>query len=315
VSDPFRILTVTWSADLEHFALLRDSLASSRLGDIAHDVVVQTEDLPLFQEYARYPVSLYATKDVLPSAVEAKRLQARRWQGRTGRTVTKLLGSLARHSGRPNWVRYTGWHTQQLCKLAHVASSATHGFVLMDSDVVVTPLAEPEDFVTPGRILCFSHWKNVDSLNGKMKNWQSTARQLFDGQASEIGRFDSYTDTPFVLDAPIVRDMMQWLEQRYSMPWWQVLLSLPPRRWSEFCIYKTYLRDVSTATVEWQDVDKFGYLFEAGDPEALAREFSRQIESEQRHYITIHSQSSGRQLWSAASYAGHIRQCLAAQRP
>lgn len=307
---PFRLLTVTWSADRQHFGLLSDSLARSALANLPHDVIVQTEDLSHFEAFRRASVVLHPTCEILPKAVEEARLLARRRQEKYGRRATRLLGSASRRIGWPDWPRYTGWHTQQLCKLAHVASCDADTTVIMDSDVVVTDHARPEDFTSTEGIVCFSDWQESSTVTGKVKNWQITAHRLLDRTMSETGLLDCYFDTPFVMHAPSARSMLQWLEDRHSQPWWKVLLSQPPRRWSEFCIYKTFLRNLSDQAVDWRNTEKLGYLFGAGEPERLSSRFIHLAEVEKRHYITIHSQSSGRRLWTTESYEDLVRSYL-----
>lgn len=315
MTTPFRILTVTWSEDLPHFELLRDSLAMSRLAHIPHDVVVQSEDLPLFNAFRGGTVTLRGSDSILPPPVECRRRQARHWQARAGRHGTRLLSSVSRRTGWPRWVRYTGWQTQQLSKLAAVAASDADTVVVMDSDVVVTHLADPEDFVSAGSIVAFAEWQRASGLSGKTRNWQHTSHRLFGRSVTGDDDVDCYFDTPFVFHAPSVRDLMALLEQQHGKPWWQVLLALPPRRWSEFCIYKTYLRLCSAHDVEWRGTGQFGYLFDASDPGKLADDCKRLVVEGGRHYVTIHSQSSGRHLWSAQACTAGILDCLEKLRP
>lgn len=311
--DPDMIfLTVTWSADSRHFALLHHSLGMSALRSIPHHVVVQHEDLPLFHSFAGGQVHLHSSRDVLPIEVEDHRNRARNWQRHLGRGPTRLAGSLARHLGHPNWVRYTGWHTQQLTKLAFVAASEVDTVVVMDSDLIVTPHACAEDFLQPGQIVCYRDERSVEGLRGKVRHWQQTACRLFDDSFSVGESFDGYYDTPFVLHAPTVRAMLAWLEQRYHRPWWLTLVQQPPRRWSEFGIYKHFLRHHQTQPVDWRNAEIMGYLFDARDIPHLTRQFAELIEQQKAHCITIHSQSSGRQLWTADTYGDSIRAQLEA---
>ncbi|MDZ7770939.1 MAG: DUF6492 family protein [Woeseiaceae bacterium] len=312
---PFRILTVTWSEDLPHFELLRDSLAMSRLAQIPHDVVVQSEDLPLFSAFRGGTVTLRGSDSILPPPVERRRRQARHREARAGRHGTRLLSSVSRLTGWPRWVRYTGWQTQQLSKLGAVAASDADTVVVMDSDVVVTHLADPGDFTSAGSIVAFAEWQRASGLSGKTRNWHHTAQRLFGLPGTGNDDVDCYFDTPFLFHAPSVRDLMALLEQQHGKPWWQVLLGLPPRRWSEFCTYKTYLRLASTHPVEWRDTGQFGYLFDASDPNKLADDFKRLVVEGGRHYITIHSQSAGRRLWNARDCTGGILDCLKKMRP
>lgn len=304
------LLTVTWAADREHFSLLHHSLNRSPLAQVPHHVVVQHEDLEGFFRFEGARTQLHSSSDLLPPAVEQRRGRARYWQRRLGRGITRTAGSLARHVCWPNWPRYTGWHTQQLTKLAFAATCKVNTVVVMDSDLVVTPHAGLEDFVCPGRIVCHGDQRPVASLRGKVLHWQQTACRVFGDAFAPGASFDGYYDTPFVLHTPTVRAMLAWLEQRYAQPWWLTLVQQPPRRWSEFGFYKQFLRHHQVEPVDWRDTGIFGYLFDAHDVGRLAEQFAELLQNNRSHYITIHSQSSGRQLWTADAYRDRVAQQL-----
>lgn len=308
-------LTVTWAADRSHFSLLHHSLGRSALAAVPHHVVVQHEDLSLFQGFADARTQLHSSAEILPDQVETRRNNARCWQRRLGRGATRLAGSLARHLRHPDWVRYTGWHTQQLTKLAFVAASTVDTVVVMDSDVIVTPHASAADFLRPEHIVCYRDERPAADLRGKVLHWQETACRLFDDPFVAAATYDGYYDTPFVLHAPSVRAMLAWLEQRYRRPWWLTLVQQPPRRWSEFGLYKHFLRHHPSPPVDWRSADIMGYLFDARDITHLTQSFADLIQRQQSHCITIHSQSSGRQLWTADTYGEAIRGVLDAAYP
>lgn len=303
-----QLLTVTWAGDRTHFSVLQDSLRQSSLKNLPHAIVVQSEDECLFQEMGLAPATLRPTSQILPETVERKRRRSRFWQRTFGRRATTLGGSLARSIGWPRWVRYTGWHTQQLCKLAFAASSEADTVVVLDSDLVITRHADPTDFLMPDQIVCHQQGKELSAVRGKVRKWHETAHRLFAQPFPTAGALDCYFDTPFILHAPTVRAMLAWLEERYARPWWQVLLDQPPRRWSEFACYKQYLRSfLPMDSVTWRDTSKTGYLFDASDPDRLMRKFDELVEKQHCHYVTIHSQSSGRRKWKAEDYADRIR--------
>ncbi|HUF21459.1 MAG TPA: DUF6492 family protein [Burkholderiales bacterium] len=309
------LLTPTWSGDKAQFDLLRTSIEQSALASARHDIVVQTEDLDLFRSYAGPGVRLLATEDVLPGDVEAMRQSARRLQARFGRAGTRILSSVSRYAGRPRWVRYTGWQVQQITKLAMAARSDIDTVVLLDSDVIVTRHARDEDFLHPGRIVCFGRWTPAEGVAGKVAKWNRQAHVLLGSPFSASAPVDTYFDTPFVFHAPTVREMLAWLERRYGRAWWEVLLAQPPRRWSEFATYRAFLRSRNPEyPVEWRSDRGIRYLFDARDPHALRSRVASLLEDSESHYIIIHSQSSGRQLWRAEDYAALLRPMLEARQ-
>ncbi len=304
-------MTPTWSGDKAHFDLMRASVEQSALASLRHQVVVQTEDVEQLQAYAAPPVELLSTADVLPAEVENRRQRARRYRNWSGRNVTRILGSIARHTGRPQWVHYTGWHVQLITKLALAAVSDIDNVVAMDSDVVVTPHARVDDFIHPDRIVCFEHWAPAAEANRKVVNWNRQANALWGAHATAGSTIDTYFDTPFLLHAPTVRAMLAQLEERYERPWWRVLLAQPPRRWSEFATYRTFLRlFLDQEKIEWRTDYLSRYIFSASDAHAVCRKFEQFLQDPESHYVTIHSQSSGRQLWGANGYAPLIMRLL-----
>jgi len=228
-----KFLTVTWRGDLTHFSLLRESLNLSRLSGVEHDVVVHSEDFKIFNKFQQPGLNLYTTHDLLDPVVERRRIRARHCRELLGRRSEVICGSLSRTLGWPNWVRYTGWHIQQICKLAGVAASKIDVVVLLDSDLIITKYADASDF-----------------------------------------------------------------------------LSLPPRRWSEFGIYKQFLRNHYSKDIVWRSTEKMGYIFDASSTEKLIEQFNYLLEHDRSHYITIHSQSSGRRLWGAEHYRDSVLKAL-----
>ncbi|MHA7834643.1 MAG: DUF6492 family protein [Algiphilus sp.] len=307
------LLTPTWSGDRQHFDMLSASLARSPLAEVPHFAVVQSEDIDAFAGAGGTSTRLMPSSAILPDAVDARRQQARRWASGLGRAGTRLTGSLAlRTGGWPRWVHYTGWHTQQITKLAFAAQSDFDTVVVMDSDVVVLPHAAVGDFIAEdGRVLCYEADQPATAFGGKRGNWNRQAHALLDVPYDPSQYFDTSFETPFVLHTESLRALLHWLERRYGQPWWQVLLAQPVRRWSEFATYRLFLkRHMPANAVEWRSDALIRYLFDAADPEAVGREVRALTEDPAAHFVTIHSQSSGRQRWGAEGYAPQVMAAL-----
>ena len=184
--------------------------------------------------------------------------------------------------------------------------------VALDSDVIVTPHARVDDFRSsrPGVIRCHEDWQPAESLSRKTAHWQKTARALLDLDEPGSDRRDVYYDTPFILDRSVVRAMLAWLESRHGRQWWQVLLDCPPRQWSEFGLYRAWLRYRHDGPVEWLDRSRAGYLYDASDPSRLVREFSALVHEQRCHYITVHSQAGGRHDWHPDDYGAELLEVL-----
>ncbi|WP_150914422.1 DUF6492 family protein [Marinobacter halotolerans] len=296
-------ITPTWAGDFEHFRVMRASLEHSPLARFLHYVVVQDEDLSLFEEFRDRPgLTLLSTRDVLPVDVERRRVKARRLSQRLGRNLTRICGSLKRVVSWPAWPSYTGWHTQQLCKLKLASELDCDLAVVIDSDVVVTPNAMADDFSAQSGVLCYAQWQRRSELRGKVKHWLEESERLL-GVEPDSERVNVYFDTPFVLDRAVLNQALRELEAKQGKPWWDALLSRPPRRWSEFGVYKAFLASrQNELKPEWREPAFFRYLYDTRDPETVVSQVKSFMHDPQVHYVTIHSQASGRHEWPAEDF-------------
>lgn len=299
------LITPTWAGDVDHFRLMRRSLELSPLSGLPHYVVVQTEDIYLFEEFRGRPgLHLQTTADVLPAIVEKKRVRARRLSTKLGRNFTRIAGSVARAFSWPEWPSFTGWHTQQLCKLQLASTIACEQAIVLDSDVLVTKHATMDDFLSSDGVVCLSTWELRASLKGKVFNWVNQAESLVNAPLNE--QINSYFDTPFVLDQALVREMLCYLSATYHKAWWQVMLDCPPRRWSEFGVYNAFLSSPIDVEVVWRKPEFCRYIYDTSDPEHVIETVATMLADKAVHYITIHSHSSGRETWSPQAFLARL---------
>ncbi len=313
------LVTASWSGDLDQFRILVSSLKRSQLAGVKHTTVVQSEDLELFSSLLvgspdASLTELFSTEEVLPPLVEHKRLQSLGYQKRAGSHLTRLCGSLTRVLGWPDWPRYTGWHVQQISKLAMAALADTDYVLVIDSDVIVTPAADLTGILSHDGIVCFSSRKPLSEFKGKTRKWVLQADALLRTTPMDKGTYDAYFDTPFLLHVKTVRAMFAWLEHTYKQPWWQVLLAQPPRRWSEFATYRLFLERCSESRpdreVTWLAPQMMHYIYDASDPAQLLSALQKSWLDPAIQFITVHSQSSGRQRWRADSYVTELSAML-----
>lgn len=296
-------ITPTWAGDLEHFRVMRCSLEQSQLARFSHYVIVQDEDLPLFEEFRDRPgLELLSTKDVLPEIVERRRVLARAISERFGRDFTRICGSLKRVFSRPLWPSYTGWHTQQLCKFQLASELDCDTAVILDSDVVVTPAAIAEDFYGDSGVVCFTDWSSRAELGGKVRNWALESERLV-GADHSADPVNVYFDTPFVLDRRLLSTALAALESKTGKSWWSALLDRPPRRWSEFGFYKAFLmHKLPEEGIDWREPSFFRYIYDTSNPQRVIDTVREMITDSRVHYVTIHSQASGRENWDSQAY-------------
>ncbi|RUR28668.1 hypothetical protein ELY33_13705 [Vreelandella andesensis] len=296
-------ITPTWAGDLDHFRVMRASFEQSSFARFDHYVVVQDEDIALFEEFrGRSGLILLSTKDVLPEVVEYHRKRARRLSKRLGRHSTRICGSLKRIFSWPIWPSYTGWHTQQICKLKLASELTCDTAVILDSDVIITKTAVIEDFLSTSGPVCFANWLKRTETKGKVKNWIDESEYLVNIKP-DTDYVNVYFDTPFVFNQLLLCEALSSLETRFGKDWWNVFLNRPPRRWSEFGFYKAFLiKKQPLVSTDWRDPSFCRYLYDTKDSKAVVNTVSDMMHDPQIHYVTIHSQANGREFQDPNEY-------------
>ena len=310
------LVTCSYAADLKQFSLLRESILKSKLKDINHTITVESEDFSLFNALNDSKVTLQRSQSLLPIEVESARVNAKKNSIRYGKRLSRIAGSISRQFKGSQWPQYTGWHTQQISKLFMAANSTIDNVIVLDSDVIVFPSASPESLISPNdssRITCFSdRVPQATITDEKVKKWNQQAAILF-GQENGVIQ-ESYFDTPFIFHAPTVRKMFEWLEDQYQKPWWQVLLEQPARRWSEFAIYRTYLRQIEkNENILWKKNIHSHYIFDTHDINQVTQQVAQLIKKSDIHFLTLHSQASGKAKWDTSDCIESLRPILNAE--
>jgi hypothetical protein len=114
------LLTPSHSKDLDRFALLCDSVDACLTGYTKHYVIVNDDDLPLFEKYQSekrvvIPVSRYLPKWLWAVPAALMRSQRRIWVSLLSKPVH-------------------GWHVQQIAKIAGVLAATEERVCIIDSD-------------------------------------------------------------------------------------------------------------------------------------------------------------------------------------
>jgi hypothetical protein len=275
---------------------------------VPHHVVVHSEDRAAFEAFARDGVRLLSTAELLPQAIEIRRRQAQRWAQRLGPRLRKWCASLHKRTGRPDWVRYGGWQTQQLSKLAFAAAQPLAAVVVLDSDLLITRPFDLQLFTPGGRVALFEHAQPTPGP------WHAGACRLL--KQPLTGPFNGYVGTPFVLHPPTVRALLAWLEQTYGAPWPDVLLSQPVSSWSEFCLYNLFARmhDGSgalkvTANPHSQDLYSEDL---AQDAASAGRTIQQRFDDPQVYFTNIPSQRLARGKWQIGAFEALLHRQLGA---
>jgi hypothetical protein len=217
------LVTPTYAEDRKCFGFLRESIERCGI-DLPHVAIVDHEDLSLFDRIEhRRNLTLLSTRDVLPTALEARRL-ARQTR------VDRLIG---RRGAR----RLRGWYAQQLVKLAAPAYVDTEACVMLDSDVFFVRPVTAEDFVGPSGRLQLLEREGLVLKQVEHAMWQRDSAEFL-GTSLDAPIVD-YTASVVPMHRGVLLDLQEYVERRHSMQWME---AFEHHRVMEYTTYGVYAR-------------------------------------------------------------------------
>ncbi|WGD50776.1 DUF6492 family protein [Bradyrhizobium sp. CB1650] len=214
------LLTASYAKDIERFSLLSESIDTWLTGYTRHYVLVNDEDVPLFERFGSDKRVIVPASRYLP-----------RWLW--------ALPPALQFSNRRVWVSLLsspvhGWHIQQILKIAGVLHAPEQRVCILDSDNLFfrefdigryagaekTPL-----FVTPRAI-------SADApLHGL---WLRTNDQLL-GVKERSFPADDYVGNALVWDRDAVRAMTDTIKSATGTNW--ILALCRKKKFSEYLLY------------------------------------------------------------------------------
>lgn len=143
----------------------------------------------------------------------------------------------------------SGWHIQQLLKLAVAWRITTPFYLTLDSDILCCRPFHLGDLVRDGRAL--TGMESLDDYNrlytpafareemAVKAQRQIGSERMLGWQRGPLQRQRSFSETPVLLHTGQVRDLTRHLEQRHQLPW-QTALSRH-LQWTEYTLYFGFL--------------------------------------------------------------------------
>jgi Family of unknown function (DUF6492) len=217
------LLTPTYGRDIDRFLLLRESLERLEVG-IPHIAVVHDEDMPAFKNIPfQAGLQIMSTRDVLPEAIEKRRVQPsyRRWHP-------------MRYLRKP---RIHGWDTQQVIKLAAPDFIKSTAVVCLDSDVFLTrPISHETFFTDNGDLQLYA---DDGACTVQTVVWMAESMQALGVPLDK--RPTCFIHNPVPMHRETTLGLRSTLEQKHSKSWIDAFLDL---HLTEYTSYGVYARDV-----------------------------------------------------------------------
>jgi hypothetical protein len=270
------LVTPSHRHDLARCELLCESVDRHVTGHVEHHVLVPPDDVARFAHLTVGSRTVRSNRPFLP-----------RW--------LHPLPSVVRYRDRSiAWCRHarplTGWHTQQLVKLAAATTLGHEVVVNLDSDVVFLRDFDVAGFaVAPSPLPCVPLAITADHADHV--RWLTTAHRLLGLDTPAVPAAD-YIDTVVVWRAGTVRGLLARVEACTGLPWAVALTRA--RAFSEYLLYGVHVGSDEAAGRDHRPTPD-SFTRSHWDPVALDAEgIAALVDRMLPHEVALHVQSFSR---------------------
>jgi hypothetical protein len=243
--NPVALLTPTYRHDLELCRLLCESIDRHVTSFSTHYLLVPDADVGLFAPLAN------AHRVVLPASWFLP-------------TWLHPLPRLMRRKRRQFWWSLrawpvSGWHIQQILKIAACIELPSARYCLLDSDIVFFRDIDLSRFDAPNPVPLLTRGNEVTANTPRHARWVETSHRLL-GLPTPPLPADDFIGHIMFWDQETVRAMAARIEATASVSWAEALCRV--REFSEYILYGTFVRheqSFSTAHVAVSDTPCVSY--------------------------------------------------------
>lgn len=220
------LLTPTYERDLSLCALLCESVDHHARSFSKHYLLVPDSDLALFSRFEGPQRTVLPASQFLP-----------RW--------LRPLPAIIRRQRRQHWWSLrarpvSGWHIQQILKIASAATLPHSRFCILDSDVVLFRDFDLARFQVPQPLPLYWAPKGITSDHVRHARWIETTHRLLGLTAPSLPAADFIGHIIF-WDQPAVRRMIRKIESTTRRDWIEALCRT--REFSEYLLYGYFVQN------------------------------------------------------------------------
>ena len=228
--NPVALLTPTYGRDLEICRLLCESVDRHVTSFSKHYLLVPDSDLPLFAPLASdrrviIPASTFlpAWLRPLPRIIQRKRRQF--WWSLRAKPVS-------------------GWHVQQLLKMAATITLPHQRYCILDSDIVFFRDFDLSRFEYPNAIPLLTMENMVTEDQPRHSRWLETSHQLLGLKTPSLPA-DDFIGHIIFWDQQTTRELVSRIEATTGLGWIEALCRT--REFSEYMLYGYFVQNDKAA--------------------------------------------------------------------
>jgi len=220
----FAFITPSYAPDFQRCKLLCWSIKQFIYSPIKHYIIVDKDDLNLFQQLADSNTIILSKEEVLPSWIKRAPLV---------NFSNKNIWLNLRGYRSGNWF-LRGWLIQQIVKLAAAQYVKEDVLVFIDSDVAFIDYFNTSAFADGGKVRLFrvDHSTDIDGEIGI--KWRETAKELL-GLPTETTCYDFYVSQVVTWRRNNLIKLYRHIEEIYGRDWLEIISEV--KDLSEYVLY------------------------------------------------------------------------------
>jgi hypothetical protein len=223
------LVTPTYAPDYEFCRLLSRSVREFLPGSVHHYLVVQHDDLPLFQRLANDRTTVLSQREFLPRSF--RRLPGTPFARPARRSRARYVASA---TFRP----FGGWLIQQVVKLSIAEALDADCVVCVDSDVTFVRDVDLSLFVRDGRTRFFRKPDGITAAMERHVSWQANAASML-GLAPGPVPGPDYISSMVAWDKQVIKEMRERVERTTGRSLPEAVVRA--HAFSEYLLYGTYV--------------------------------------------------------------------------
>jgi hypothetical protein len=222
------VITPSYAADAELFALLHRSVLDNTSDDTVHHVFVPPRDRDLFARFEGPRCHVWVRSELLP------------------RRYLRVPGTDVYVNYRRPWPPLRGWVMQQTVKIAAAGFIEADALLIIDSDAVLVRPTSAESFMRDGRMCLYRLENGVTAAMERHVRWHHVARKLLGLPPPPPPPLPDYVTALTFWDPQVVRAMQRRITEVTGRDWLDAFNA--ELHISEFILYGVFVDEVLKAS-------------------------------------------------------------------